>query len=120
MENRQNRISEAKHEAKLSEWREIVTECRNSGKQVEKWCKEKGINEKTYYRWQKMVWEAETQENRKKGAEIQLIEVPCQRIEEKEEGTSIIIQKDGWRIELQNRVNTELAVRLIETVAQYV
>ncbi len=59
MSGRQKLLNRAKHEAKLAEWRERVRECRHSGQQIKQWCEENGINEKTYYRWQKMVWETE-------------------------------------------------------------
>ena len=51
----------AKHESYLQLWRGRVMECRNSGKTIAVWCKENGINIKTYYFWQKRVWDKETQ-----------------------------------------------------------
>ena len=51
------RLNEAKHESYLQLWRGRVMECRNSGKPVAVWCEEQGINIKTYYYWQKQVWD---------------------------------------------------------------
>ena len=51
----------AKHESYLQLWRGRVMECRSSGKSIAVWCKENGINIKTYYFWQKRVWDKETQ-----------------------------------------------------------
>ena len=48
-------VQELKHEAKLREWTEKVTECRMSGKGVRIWCAEKGVSTKTYYHWEKLV-----------------------------------------------------------------
>ena len=42
---------------KLTLWAKRVSECRNSGQTVKIWCKESGICEQTYYRWQKRVFE---------------------------------------------------------------
>lgn len=42
---------------KLAVWAERVTECRNSGLRVRDWCKENGICEQTYYKWQKRIYE---------------------------------------------------------------
>lgn len=53
-------LQEAKREANLRKWREEVYSCRNSGQTVEGWCRERGITPKTYYRWQKLVWEHES------------------------------------------------------------
>ena len=46
---------ELKHEAQLKDWREKVTECRSSGMSVKKWCEKRGIDRKTYYRWEKEI-----------------------------------------------------------------
>ena len=51
----------AKHESYLQLWRGRVMECRSSGKSIAAWCEENGINIKTYYFWQKRVWDKETQ-----------------------------------------------------------
>ena len=53
-------LQEAKHEANLRKWREEVYNCRNSGMTVVGWCRQRGITTKTYYRWQKLVWEKES------------------------------------------------------------
>ena len=53
-------LVDAKHESNLQLWRNRVMECRNSGKSVAVWCKENGINIKTYYYWQKKVWDKAT------------------------------------------------------------
>ena len=46
---------ELKHEAQLKDWQEKVMECRSSGISVKKWCEERGIDRKTYYRWEKEI-----------------------------------------------------------------
>jgi len=42
---------------KLALWAGRISECRNSGQNVKVWCKENGICEQTYYRWQKRLFE---------------------------------------------------------------
>lgn len=44
-----------KHMARLSEWKERIIVCRNSGQPVQKWCEQNGINPKTYYRWERLL-----------------------------------------------------------------
>jgi len=51
-------IQEFKKANQLSEWAEMVSACRNSGKTVSEWCSENGINEKSYYYRQKKVCDA--------------------------------------------------------------
>ena len=52
-------LSTAKHESYINIWRERVMACRSSGKTIVDWCAENGINLKTYYYWQKKVWDKE-------------------------------------------------------------
>lgn len=42
---------------KLSLWAKRISECRNSGMAVKVWCRENGICEQTYYKWQKRLFE---------------------------------------------------------------
>lgn len=37
-------------------WAERISECRNSGLSVKTRCKEKGVCEQTYYKWQKKIF----------------------------------------------------------------
>ena len=46
---------ELRQEAQLMDWREKVMECRSSGMSVKKWCEERRIDRKTYYRWEKEI-----------------------------------------------------------------
>ena len=42
---------------KLALWAERISECRSSGMPVKAWCRENGINEQTYYKWQRRLFE---------------------------------------------------------------
>ena len=61
---------------KLALWAGRISECRSSGQNVKVWCKENGICEQTYYRWQKRLFEmAKAQQ------EVQFAEVtPAQSV----------------------------------------
>ena len=52
-------MNAAKHEVKRAERKELIAECRNSGKSVREWCWEKGVHPTTYYRWEREYWEQE-------------------------------------------------------------
>ena len=55
---------------KVSEWAARITECRNSGLSVQKWCEANHLCTQTYYRWQKRLFEmAKAQQ------EVQFVEV---------------------------------------------
>ena len=42
---------------KLALWAGRISECRSSGQNVKVWCKENGICEQTYYKWQRKLFE---------------------------------------------------------------
>jgi hypothetical protein len=43
---------------RMEKWTQRVSECRSSGLTVRKWCEQHEINEKTYYYWQRRIWES--------------------------------------------------------------
>ena len=53
-----NEIAKVKKEVKLSKWAEMVRKRNESGLTVTDWCKENGINLKTYYYRLKRVSQA--------------------------------------------------------------
>ena len=55
---------------KLALWAERVNACRSSGRTVKDWCKERGVCEQTYYRWQKRLFEMARQQQEGRFAEI--------------------------------------------------
>ena len=121
MENQKLSITLLKHESKKAEWKEKIIRCRNSGQKVKDWCAENEINEKTYYRWQRLIWDEET----KKGIELtqqkttQFVEIPNIKLES-ERNSAIIIKNGAWQIEMNEKANAETICRILETVAQYV
>ena len=44
-----------KRMARLSEWKERIVDCRNSGQAVQVWCGQNRINPKTYYQWERLL-----------------------------------------------------------------
>lgn len=49
---------EAAHAYRMRKWMESISQCRNSGKTVKVWCTEQGVNETSFYYWQKQIREA--------------------------------------------------------------
>ena len=55
---------------KLALWAGRISECRSSGQNVKAWCRENGVCEQTYYKWQRRLFEiAQTQQ------EVQFAEI---------------------------------------------
>ena len=49
-------LQQLNEQNKLAMWAGRISECRNSGLTVKRWCKENGVGEQTYYKWQKRVF----------------------------------------------------------------
>lgn len=58
----ENSLQRYNAEQRLARWTEMVTRCRNSGRTVKSWCEQEGINEKTYYYWQRRIYRAACQQ----------------------------------------------------------
>ena len=121
MERRKYTLNSAKHSSKMAEWRIRIGECRNSGQTIKEWCRENDICLKTYYKWQRLIWDAET-ENRSieaiKPGGIQFAEIPQIRIETEEQQAGIIVRKGDWQIEVQNNANPAIICQIMQMVAQ--
>ncbi len=115
----------AKHESYLQLWRGRVMECRNSGKPIAVWCKENGINIKTYYFWQKRVWDKETQTLIQSGQNqlpqpqaVQFAQVNLGM--ETSSDADIVIRKDDWTVEIRNTANPALLSAVLQAVTRCV
>ena len=115
-------LNHAKHESYLQLWRGRVMECRNSGKSVAVWCAENGINIKTYYHWQKQVWDKASstiissgkncypQDQTVHFAQVNL--VPDNLSPE----ADIVIRKNSWTVEIRNTANAALLNAVLQAV----
>ena len=65
---------EMANQVRLSHWAGIMRERKASGQNIRSWCHEKGINEKTFYYWQRKIRKAacEQFEEPKAGSETSL------------------------------------------------
>ena len=55
---------------KLPLWAGRISECRNSGMTVKVWCRENGVCEQTYYKWQKRLFEMAQAQQKVQFAEL--------------------------------------------------
>lgn len=62
---------------KLALWAGRISECRNSGQNVKVWCKENGICEQTYYRWQKRLFEMAKAQQEVQFADVTPVQHVC-------------------------------------------
>ena len=111
----------AKHESYLQLWRGRVMECRSSGKSVAEWCGENGINIKTYYYWQKRVWDKATQsliQTEQSGLSqsdpVQFAQVNLGCVDSTD--ADIVIRKDSWTVEVRNTASPVLLNAVLQAV----
>ena len=50
------KVNDAKHQARLAEWKMLIAECRSSGLSVKQWCAANGRDKSTYYRWEREIF----------------------------------------------------------------
>ena len=55
---------------KLALWAGRISECRSSGQNVKAWCKENGVCEQTYYKWQRRLFELAQMQQEVQFAEV--------------------------------------------------
>ena len=55
---------------KLALWAGRISECRSSGMTVKIWCRENGVCEQTYYKWQKRLFEMSQAQQEVQFAEV--------------------------------------------------
>ncbi len=115
-------LVDAKHESYLQLWNNRVMECRNSGKSVSVWCKENGINIKTYYYWQKRVWDKVTntlihgnQGSHSQPEPIQFAQVQLGSTDSSS-NADIVIRRNGWTVEVRNSTDSALLSTVLQAV----
>ena len=125
------KLQDAKREAMLQQWREMVYQCRNSGQTVEAWCREHSIPVATYYRRQKLVWEQEKEKLPAKIPRMQALQptrnslptatfeaIPCSALQAADEisHAQIVLQKGEWKLEIRNGADILLLRRILEVL----
>ena len=111
----------AKHESMINVWRQRVMECKTSGLTVAEWCEQNHINKKTYFYWQKQVWDHEINtmvpdRSPDLPASVQFAEISvpsCSVLS----GDADVVQRHGeWTMEIRNSVDPMLLCRILEAV----
>ena len=110
-------VNAVKHQAKLLEWKDRVTDCRSSGMSVKEWCKENGCSPKTYYRWEQEIL-GKVRQIAKAPSQPVLVELPLAKpVQDCSLKRSVfvpaaVIRIGQMELELSNTVSTELLSQL--------
>ena len=115
------------HEIRLSNWKTVIEQCslRPEGQTVKQWLADNGINEKTYYYWQRRVRKEvfgqsglpQPIENPKADpvsfAEIPVIPVQAETSSETSFQADAVIRTRNTTIGLSNSISDRLLERII-------
>ena len=97
---------------KLALWAGRISECRSSGQNVKTWCRENGVCEQTYYKWQKRLFEmAKAQQ------EVQFAEVtPVQSV--RSANVAVTVRIAGAEADIHSGADTatvETVLRILKS-----
>lgn len=118
-------LQKVKHELKVEEWRKLIYECRNSGQTIRTWCNERHISPQTYYRWQRAVWDAGTQnlleESKRQSVMTQdettvFAEYRMPAPVQSAPAAAVILHLAGVTLEIQNGVSPETVEAVLRAV----
>lgn len=120
-------INDIKSEATLQKWIPIVKECCNSGQSKKAWCEERGIDVKSYYYYQKKVYNLikEPVPEFVELAPVETAMIPIESVIEDEEITKEIVQANivaarlivnGITIELCNGISSDIITAIVRGV----
>ena len=114
-------IVKAKHESMINIWRQRVMECKTSGLTVRKWCEQNHIGRKTYYYWQKQVWDHEVntivpERPAEFPRSVQFAEISVPSCSDYSGDADIVLQHGEWTMEIRNTVDQMLFCRILEAM----
>ena len=121
------RIREIKKQVRHKEWAAMVQECQTSGKNVEEWCNENGINISTYYKRlnvirTELIEESENQSIVPVSVSAAVSDasnsVIANAVKECSCEDKIMMRKNGIEIELPENVSADIILALLRGLKQ--
>ena len=93
-------------------WTERIAECRSSGMSVRTWCRENEISEKTYYYWQRRLY----QQMISAAQGVDFAEIPRGIQTGQSTGAAAKISLSGATIEVYPEADTQMIQVILETM----
>ncbi len=121
------RIREIKKQVRHKEWAAMVQECQTSGKNVEEWCNENGINISTYYKRlnvirNELIEESENQSIVPVSVSAAVSDasnsVIVDAVKECSCEDKIMMRKNGIEIELPQNISGDIVLALLRGLSQ--
>lgn len=111
-------ISEVKRMARVSEWKGLIQEQKESGMTIRAWCEQNGFRENTYYYWLKII-RAEAIEQVEKNAALLRIEpneLPEGKCEPQTKTERIMVRINDAVIEFPQKIPVEQIAAFIKAL----
>lgn len=104
---------------RLQQWADIIARRNGSGMSIQAWCEEQGINQKSYYYWQRKLREAASTQPR--GLSTVNAQVPqgwtTLGLQEEAAGSQgLIVEVGACRIHVQPQTDTALLARVCQAL----
>ena len=99
-------------QAKLAQWAQVVSQCRDSGVSVRQWCQEYGVNVSSYYKWQRKVYAAAQAQQERSFVEVTPVH-PAAVI-----GVAVTLRIAGAELEIHNGADAatvEVVLRAVKS-----
>lgn len=93
----------------LSEWAERVSACRSSGLSAKIWCRENGVSEQPYYKWQRRLYELAKNQQENRFAEVAPRARNCS-------GIAVTVQLGGMELEIHNGADAPTVEAVLRAV----
>ena len=93
-------------------WAERIAECRSSGMSVRAWCRENEISEKTYYYWQRRLYQQMVSATEC----VDFAEIPRGVQTEQSTGTAAKVCLSGATIEVYPGADIQMIRVILETM----
>lgn len=104
-------------------WKQRIIECRSSGMSVKEWCKERGLDFTTYYRWERKILTSIIPAEEVPGLPVP--NLPCvatpqnsivkvELASEPEEPETIQFAVNGFEFRISSNVSSTFLSRLLE------
>lgn len=106
--------NELKHQAKLREWQEKITDCRSSGLCVQEWCRQNSVAPTTYYRWEQELLRGIKREGTAGRALPVLAELPIPRSSREVPRHTATLDLGNGSIDFYCEMSAELLQALVE------
>lgn len=107
-------MRQVNHQVRVDQWRQVIAECRSSGRPVKEWCKEHSLKESQYYYWLRVIRNESLalvqKENRMlqpSFAAVSVSEGKFGVVEQCQGSLCAIVKGEGFSVEIQNGANLQ-------------